>query len=268
MVDFDDRDHGLFLLEDIDLDAQLLAVRSLLRRNRQADEELTSEIERLDALARSADGDRAHHLVDAWVDEMHGSVYQGAANSMAAAGMLAPLIESMLVAMFAEIGRRYAGELANLSHPVRSGISSRTFWDPHKLYGGTGAVTTDLVAGLTQLAQAIGLEPYLPTGYAPPLKALFTYRNKMFHNGFEWPKTKRIAFAAKITEEGWPNEWFERATSGGDPWVFYMSDTLIALCLRTVDDLVKAIGRYVRDLHAKIPAWDPDSPDGWPPTSA
>lgn len=40
-------------------------------------------------------GDTASGAVDQWVSVLHDSVYQRAAHSMAAVGMLAPLVESM-----------------------------------------------------------------------------------------------------------------------------------------------------------------------------
>ena len=39
-----DRDRALVLIGEADLEAQLLAIRSLLHRNRQADEALTADI--------------------------------------------------------------------------------------------------------------------------------------------------------------------------------------------------------------------------------
>lgn len=260
----DDRDHGMMLLEHIDLDAQLLAVRSLLTRNRQADDEVTRQIRALDEQARQAGGDRAEHLVDAWVDEAHWSVFHSAASSMAAAGMLAPLAESMVVGIFAGLAEHYGDDLAGQQHLVRKPYGTKAFWDPHRLFVEGRAPTTSFTDGLAQLAAAIGLEPYLPQGYAAGLKALFTYRNKMFHNGFEWPPAERTAFAARIKEEGWPAVWFERATSGGEPWVFYMSDTLIDHCMDLIDGFLEGSGRFVRDIHARRPPWEP--PADWPPT--
>ncbi len=44
-----------------------------------------------------------------------------------------------------------------------------------------------LVDGILELADATGLAADLPTDLRKTLAALFGYRNKMFHLGFEWP---------------------------------------------------------------------------------
>lgn len=58
------------------------------------------KIQALDAFARKSTGLRNDRAVDEWVDLLHASTYQSAANSMAAVGMLAPLIESLFYQAF------------------------------------------------------------------------------------------------------------------------------------------------------------------------
>ncbi len=73
--DFTNRDHGEFLLEEIDLTAQLAAVRSLIRRQQQADEELQKEVADIREAAMKASGEYAMHLENTWVDNMHAGVF-------------------------------------------------------------------------------------------------------------------------------------------------------------------------------------------------
>jgi hypothetical protein len=54
----------------------------------------------------------------------------------------------------------------------------------------------------------------------------------MFHQGFEWSESERAKFA-KATA-AWPAEWFSQATSGGEPWVFYLTDVFVDHVLATV----------------------------------
>ena len=110
------RDYIEFALTDINLDAQLMAARSLLRRNREADAQLTEDIRALEERARSASGPFADRLVDDHTDLLFASVFHDAANSMAAVGMVAPMMESTFVALFNVMGYRLTAPPFNLSN--------------------------------------------------------------------------------------------------------------------------------------------------------
>jgi hypothetical protein len=250
MFELSNRDYGLMLLDHIDLDAQLLAIRSLLQQNRRGDEALTEEIMALGARIERARGNHAMQLVDDWVNELHCSTYRDAANSMAAVGMLAPLAESLLTVLFRNIGARHAIDLAGALYKQRTPTSDAAYWDPHIEFTPNNK-RRDLVAGTLQLSAACGLQPYLPTNFGALFKALFTYRNNMFHNGFEWPAGKRSGFDRLIRTEGWPADWFDCARIGGEPWIYYMSDTLIESCLELIGQVIEGAGAFVCDLKAR-----------------
>ena len=110
-----------------------------------------------------------------------------------------------------------------------------------------GRTSKDLVSGIMQLADATGLSARLPRDLQATLSALFAYRNKMFHLGFEWPLDERLNFAKRITNEAWPNDWFAKATSDGKPWVFYLSKVFIEHCLATIEKVLDAFSVLVRD---------------------
>lgn len=110
-----------------------------------------------------------------------------------------------------------------------------------------GTRRTDIVAGIAELAEATGLIRHLPTDTSSTLAALFYYRNRMFHHGFEWPEEERAKFEARLAAESWPDDWFESARSGGKPWVFYMSETFIKHCLDTIDAAVTAFGTLIKE---------------------
>jgi hypothetical protein len=55
----------------------------------------------------------------------------------------------------------------------------------------------------------------LPQDLEPVLEALFEYRNRVLHSGFEWPPENRAKFENRI--KAWPAGWFECATSGDKP---------------------------------------------------
>ncbi|SRR6266568_246891 len=93
---------------DIDLDAQLDASRTLLERHRAADVELTERIKRLEERAHGTTGRASELAVDEWLDSIQRSIYQDAAHSLAAVGMLAPLLEIILVHSFAALRTHFA----------------------------------------------------------------------------------------------------------------------------------------------------------------
>jgi hypothetical protein len=82
----DDRDYLFRLLDTIDWDAQLDAIRSVLARNRSAAERVATNITELGEQARTYSGPYHHRLVDQHVDAMFSSSYSDAAVSLSAIG--------------------------------------------------------------------------------------------------------------------------------------------------------------------------------------
>jgi hypothetical protein len=246
MFGLTNRDYAVLLLEDIDLEAQLFAIRRLLRRNSGVDEALAQEIENLAKRANEASGEYDLHLTNTWVDHLHDSVFQDAAHSMSACGMLVPMLESLFVATFA--GMR---DLESPVTPVTptgtraAHLAHKHFWDPHYYFSTAGKANTGIALGTEQLAETTGLTPHLPTDTMQLLDALFTYRNRMFHKGFEWPMAERKKFAKLIADKGWPADWFVKSTTNHEPWIFYMSDTLIQLSLTRIDEILEGIGIFI-----------------------
>jgi hypothetical protein len=65
------------------------------------------EIARLEEHARRVTGVENEWVVEEWSDRMHRSAYLGAAHSMAAVGMLAPLLETLFHQSFKRIGAQF-----------------------------------------------------------------------------------------------------------------------------------------------------------------
>ncbi len=244
------RDHLYALKLDFDIDAQLIAVRGLLHRNRKAAEELADEIRQIEEHTRRLSGVNADWAVDDWVDHVHHSSYQEAAHSMAAVGMLAPLVEAIFYQCFRGVGNHFYPANQTAQTHARWKAAHAIQWDCHMFVTGNRA-KQNLVRGILQLSDAVGLTDRLPADLKPTLSALFAYRNSMFHLGFEWPMEARERFAKRITDEGWPSDWFSVATSDNKPWIFYMSDKFIEHCLTTIDRVLDAIGTFVRDKEAE-----------------
>lgn len=241
------RDFACLVLKNVDYDSQLRAIKELLNVHQQIARtrslkiaEIEKEILKWRGIDRIlAENDR--------IGLCHESVYEDAAHSMAAIGMLAPFIETVFSQVFESVKQQYEGKaLPSPDHP-RWKADEVKRWNCRWYYSKTkGAMENDVMQGILELSDATGLLPYLPTELRPILKALFGYRNNMLHNGFEWPLDARNKFH-KRTKEEWPKEWFSWARSDDAPWVCYMTDALINECLAYIDLIISAIGHFVTE---------------------
>jgi len=248
------RDLASALLPDLDYDAQIMAIRILLFQHREADEKHTDEIKSLEEYFKSP-GHHSERAVDEWVDLLHSSVYQDAAHSMAAVGMLAPLVESMFFGAFYKVREHFFSANSQYSNHPRWSFSAKEQWDCHFFYDKKGKCHKDLAKGIIELSDAVELTPHLPNDLRPTLQALFAYRNKMFHCGFEWPLDERKRFEQHINQgisnEGWSPDWFDSATTDGIPWIFYLTDNFVDHCLDSFDHVVEGMGIYVEEQLAR-----------------
>lgn len=201
------------MLIELDYNAQFRAIHKLLHDLVQLDESLDGTIkEAEESVQRSPGGEANEHAVDQLVDLYHFSCFQGAAHSMAAVGMLAPFVESVFRQVFQPIGKTLPP-------------------------GNT-------VRNIVNFADEVGMRSYMPDDFEVTLSALFYYRNKMFHGGFEWPKEERERFQRKLDASGWPSDWFSNATSGDEPWMFYMSAHFIKHCLDCIEQVIEGISEF------------------------
>jgi hypothetical protein len=235
----DPRDYAGVLLRR-DYDAEFVAIRVLLFRHRKADKGLRDEIERVEARS----GFHSERRISKWFDLLQSSTYQEAAHSMAALGMLAPLLESMFYDTFRQAREEFFVDSRSIEHP-RWEWAATGQWDCHLVYDKTGKPKKDIVKGILQLSEAIGLTPHLPKDLKPMLEALFEYRNKMFHFGFAWPSVECDKFAKRIVNPDWPSKWFTTASTNGVPWIFYLTEVFVDHCLERVDQIIDGIGAFV-----------------------
>jgi hypothetical protein len=191
-----DRDRAGLILDRVDYEQQLTAITGLLARNKAADKQLEAERKEIVAFIKKSSGSAQEHAIDESGENFYAMVYQGAAHSMAALGMIAPMYESMFIQAFESIREIFRKTGVSLPAHARDGITkSDDFWDCHLVYSEKAKYKTrpDLVEGIMELADATELT--LPDGLENLLEALFSYRNKMFHCGFEWPKNECLKFA-------------------------------------------------------------------------
>ena len=201
-----------------DYRSQLYAIRTLLVRQRRAEAELEREIEEFAEFARNSTGGANTFAMGRWTDLVIDSVFQGAAHSMASVGMLAPITESAFKDAFRKIG---------ITIPL-----------PESETGG-------LVADIMKCAREVGMVGYLPGDLRKTLEALFEYRNKMFHFGFEWPLNEAEQFERRI--KSWPENWFVKASQGNLPWTFWMSSSFVDHCVSSVEMVINGLSDFLVD---------------------
>jgi hypothetical protein len=247
-----DYDYALYIVLDgrVDYIAQLAAIRDLLRHQKEAEQSLKEKIAEADSFARRSTGILNEQAIDDYICHVQASIFQDAAHSMAAVGMLAPLVESLFDQSFAGIRQMVETRSLplNQGHPRWHWPTATRQWDCHYFCDGRRP-SKGLANGILELAEAVGLSAHLPHDLKSVLQALFTYRNNMFHCGFEWPIEKRRKFNNQKAK--WPSDWFSIASSDNKPWIFYVSDMMIEHCLERIDRVLRGIGAFARGLSKR-----------------
>jgi hypothetical protein len=237
------RDFACILLPAIDYESQLEAIGSLLEQHRQNEQRSSEIILEIERELPSLSGMRSHMANHERVDLLNRSVYADAAHSMAAIGMLAPFIESVFYQAFQSARIHFGDATDLLPKHQRWKEDPKARWDCRFIWI-KGQKKRNLIEGIMQVSSATGLNEFLPSDLRNTLSAVFAYRNKMFHLGFEWPMAEREKFRAQIVIEKWPDHWFAWATSDSDPWVCYMTDALISECVALIGKILRAMGEF------------------------
>jgi hypothetical protein len=253
MIKFTDREVADALMQPLDYNSQLETIKELLKCHKEAEHQLSAKIDReteqLSNIENNLTIDSCHIsmvISDFRNDLCLASFYQSAAHSMAAVGMLAPLVESIFYQVFRRIGSYY-GDRSELPNPGHLRWKIDHPWNCHLVCNSQGSKEDDLVRGIMQLSEIIGLMIYLPQNLKLKLNALFAYRNKMFHCGFEWPEEDRRKFENRIQNDKWPDDWFNNIPIGGNPWIFYMTDKFILDWLSEIEQILEGIGAFFRN---------------------
>lgn len=253
MINFSDREIADALMQPLDYNSQLEAIKDLLKCHKEAEQLLSTKIDRETEQLSHIDNNStidSYHISTVISDFRNNlcltSFYQSAAHSMAAVGMLAPLVESIFYQVFLRIGLFYS-DGSELPNPERFRWNLDDRWDCHFVLNSENLKNKDVVKGIMQLSEVVGLKPYLPQNLKPKLYALFGYRNKMFHCGFEWPEEDRRKFAERIQNDKWPDDWFSNIPIGGNPWIFYMTDKFILDWLSEIEQIFESIGAFFRE---------------------
>jgi len=176
-----DDDHlSALLLPSLNSEYQLATIRRMLHRNKQEEKALEKEMEDLGRSARSG----CQQSADEWGNQFYNSIYLGAAHSMAAVGMLAPLTEAIFQHAFHELRRRSRPDELPSSH-ARWGLPlTDSQWDCHfTCANGERAENTNVIEGILQLSEATDLLPHLPSDFPQVLRASSSTETRCFIAG-------------------------------------------------------------------------------------
>lgn len=232
-------------LKFMDYESQLIAIRQLLDQHRQTAGHALTELRTIEEIAENSASER---IVDDRVDLLHGMVYQDIAHSMAAVGLIVPFLESLFGHVFHFVGQKADTSGTVIYDHERWRKSAKRRWDCCYQWR-NGSWKRSTVEGILQLAHLSDMARHLPRDLKSVLSALYAYRNKMFHCGLEWPIDEREGFEERLTRENWPCEWFAKARTGDDPWVFYMSPEFVDHCLLRIEEIADGVGAYFHRLY-------------------
>lgn len=236
------------ILPNLNYESQLESIKSLLNSHKKADEVVSKDIDSITKLIKNYiqqdDGFYLQYLHDERAGVIHSSIYQSAAHCMASVGMLAPFVESLFFQGFNGIKKIFFNNNGPMNKHARWAYSEKEIWDCHYVWNDNNR-RKDLVKGIMQLGEAIGFDKYLPEKLELILSVLFSYRNKIFHYGFEWPLEERQKYSKRIKDEKWPTNWFNSATSGGEPWIIYLSNEFVEHCLENIDSTINGFSLFL-----------------------
>ena len=187
-------------------------------------------------------------------DSLCAITYRDAACAHSAIGALAPFYEGVFQHEFAAL--RVALEWRKRELPKthhRWQLEPDDFWSLSVVSEkGTKGDNPDVARTAGQLFAALAIGDKFPPDFAKVVKALFAYRNRALHNGYEWPTAARDKFAELASKSGW-SDWFAWSTIGGELWISSVADDFIAKCLDTGEKMVKGF-HEVRASWAGYPA--------------
>lgn len=252
---YTDRQYAALILYDghtsgCNIDAQFDAIRGLFASLEQAETSAAEKLSEQQKKVSESTGPARDHADDCLNDSYHSLVYEDAARSMAAISMLAPFIEMLFTRLFSCSTRQKKYYNISNKHHVRWKLKQQLQWNcnwwakPNE--NKERDIDKGIAKGIMQICDAIELTKHLPKDIRILLDVIFEYRNKMFHNGFEWPKAERSKFLQEIQKSNCPNTWFNNATWGNDPWVCYLSQDFINRCIDAIEEILDGIGAYDR----------------------
>jgi hypothetical protein len=188
---------------------------------------------------------------DAYIEGCIEGTYAHIGYCHTAVAALAPMFEGMFAHEFMVL-RLINGDKVPDGEHRRCKKDAEVFWNPKLSVNRKDELEQNVQQGSVQILTALNLIKRFPPKFKSATEALFTYRNRSLHDGYEWPKEKRVKFKKLIDGHGW-GDWFSWARENGDPWIAYMNDEFIRECFNVAGDSVVAFEAIRMEQIAKMP---------------
>lgn len=200
----------------------------------------------------SAYGDHAEDVHQGLVEDY---IYADALSGQAAVGILTPVYETMFIRFLDELKESWKGT-RNADHIRTKHYKNRVdkFWNPRLVAeinssnSKSSAKLSMIPDGFDQILESLNLENKIPDFSMTMIRALFAYRNKVFHETFQLTKAELDDFQEKVLQI---DSDFENSAPQHNfklPWyhVYEESDTRFWVTL--TDSFLKVVLKQVESV--------------------
>jgi len=239
-------DAAYYLICNNDIYSQVHAVQRLNNYLLKERDDHSKHIEECKNQVKNSRGIENYFMESDLIDEYHLSSYYSIARSICVVGITAPGYESIFNEIFCNIMKIFGEKTLNNKFN-RSKLSPSKRWDCHFYIDDSGAEKKGLNVGIIHLLSETSFIDFLPSDFSLILDALFSYRNAVMHNGFDWPEQEVLKFTTR--KKNWPNSWIGVTTVDDKPWLYYLTDEFHSIVINIIGEIYKAAGKYY--LHKK-----------------
>lgn len=180
---------------------------------------------------------RNEREVDQIIEIFYHAGFADLAHSHAFICTIAAFVESLFKQELPHVGRSFTGTLQSGNERVEKYRENpASFWDPLK----QTSKDEGIALRICEILKGAGITGHFGPDFERTATTIFLYRNKMVHNGYEWPHGERQQFAAKLRDLS-AESWFSVATEGAEPWFFTATSEFQRACLALCDRSVLAL---------------------------
>jgi hypothetical protein len=245
----DDFDASMFLLERNEIYSQLNTINRVFALVKEDENNIKSSIKKAEEAIKSnnitfVDDMQRWFYENDLIDQYYLSTYYSISHSSIYTVVLAPTFESIFDDFFRSVSIKYGDSILE-KNSERNNLNRKQKWDCH-IYVENGKGKKDLLNGIRQLIKDTKFYLVFPLENIDKLELLFFYRNKAFHNGFNWPQNEIRLFTKKIDEGKWERNWYSVTTSNNEPTSYYLTELYAQKCRELMMELINSIGKYYK----------------------
>lgn len=242
-------DAAYFLIKNNDIYCQVHAIQRMNKYLLSESKDHHYEIEELKKNVKNSSGIQGCFLEDELISEYQFASYYAIARSMCVVGITTSGYESVFCEVFGNIKNIFGEGLLN-NKCNRSLLKPAKRWDCHFYIGDNVSEKKGLGTGIQQLLIETELAKFLPSNMNLILDALFSYRNAVMHNGFDWPEVELENFTSR--KNNWPSEWIGVTTSHENPWLYNLTNKFHKIVIDLFGEIYKAAGKYYLEKKEKF----------------